>query len=79
MAGWRNLLLQIGVGLAIYQYTQAVSSKIAGLSRLVRYPGDCFCNVWVAGDINTTIFLEFSNIVVFIVEQALRRFDIMIP
>ena len=71
MAGWRNLLLQIGMGLAIYQYIQAVSSKIAVSSGLVRRSGDCFYNVWMAGDINTTIFLEFSNIVVFIVAQAL--------
>jgi hypothetical protein len=79
VAGWRNLLLQIGVGLAIYQYIQAVSSKIAALPRLLRHPRFCFCNVWATTDINATIFLDFSNIVVFIVDQALRRFDAMIP
>jgi hypothetical protein len=35
--------------------------------------------VWATRDINATIFLDFSNIVVFIVDQALRRFDAMIP
>lgn len=79
MAGWRNLLLQIGMGLAIYQYIQAVSSKIAAQPGLARHPGVHFCNVRAAMDINATIFLDFSNVVVFIVDQAVRRFDTMIP
>lgn len=79
MAGWRNLLLQIGVGLAIYQYIQAVSSKIAAPPGLACHPGVRFCNVLAAMDINATIFLDFSNVVVFIVDQAVRRFDTMIP
>ena len=79
MAGWRNLLLQIGMGLAIYQYIQAVSSKIAAQPGLARHPGVHFCTMRAAMDINATIFLDFSNVVVFIVDQAVRRFDTMIP
>ena len=67
------------MGLAIYQYIQAVSSEIAAPSRPARHPGVRFYNGWAAMDINATIFLDFSNVVVFIVDQAVRRFDTMIP
>jgi hypothetical protein len=42
-------------------------------------PAIVFSGACIASDINATVFLDFSNVVVFIVEQALRRFDTMIP
>jgi hypothetical protein len=30
-------------------------------------------------DINATVFLEFSNVIVFTMEQALKHFGIVIP
>ena len=67
------------MGLAIYQYIQAVSSKIAAPPGLAHHRSVRFCSVRAAMDINATIFLDFSNVVVFIVDPAVRRFDTMIP
>jgi hypothetical protein len=42
-------------------------------------PDICFCSAHVTIDIEATVFLEFSNVIVFTVEQALKHFGIVIP